>query len=267
MVTFLDGNVSLGSGTISNGKASLAISTLATGTHAITASYAGDGTFLSSIGSLSDDPQTVLKASTTTNLTSSGNPALVGNSVIFTAHISAAYGASQTGTVDFYVDGSPVASGRPITAGMATFTTPSLAAGMHAITAVCNGDVNYLASTSPAFTQVINNSEDTGTISGLTVTIAPLRPGQAATTALWKQHATLTAIITPSPGSSGTVTFTDGETVFGSPTVSSDGTATLNVSQFSGIGQHTIQAIYSGGGGFQGSLSAPVIVYRSPRPR
>lgn len=47
-VTFLDGNVSLGSALLSNGVASLSVSNLATGSHSLSASYAGDANNLAS---------------------------------------------------------------------------------------------------------------------------------------------------------------------------------------------------------------------------
>jgi hypothetical protein len=47
-VTFLDGAVTIGTGSLASGAASLSISTLAVGTHTITASYSGDSDFSAS---------------------------------------------------------------------------------------------------------------------------------------------------------------------------------------------------------------------------
>ena len=51
MVTFLDGTTQLGSGTLTSGVATLTTSSLAVGTHAITAAYGGDATYLAATSS------------------------------------------------------------------------------------------------------------------------------------------------------------------------------------------------------------------------
>src|SRR5205823_1926439 len=74
VVTFSDGATSLGQGTVSTSggasTASFSTSSLAVGGHTLTASYAGDGNFLSSSAALT---QTVGDASTRTALVASVN--------------------------------------------------------------------------------------------------------------------------------------------------------------------------------------------------
>ena len=95
---------------------------------------------------------------TTTTLTSSALTANVGASVTFTANVTAALG-SPTGTVNF-LDGATsigtaplVANGTTISA--ASFSTTTLAAGTHTITASFAGSTGFIGSTSAAVTETI----------------------------------------------------------------------------------------------------------------
>ena len=102
-VTFQDGAISIGTGTVGGGKATLAASFTLVGTHTITAFYSGDSNFLSSDNTTVPFQQTVNQASTTTTVTSSVNPSVFGQSVTFTATVSST--TRMTGTVTF-LDGS-----------------------------------------------------------------------------------------------------------------------------------------------------------------
>lgn len=86
-------------------------------------------------------------AFTTTTVTSSLNPSLLGQSVTFTATVSSA-GGTPTGTVQFK-DGS-TNLGTAVTlngSGQATVTTSSLTAGTHTITAIYSGSTFFVTST------------------------------------------------------------------------------------------------------------------------
>src|SRR5439155_1067812 len=143
-VTFQDGATPLGTGTLNGaGQATFSTSTLAAGTHAITAVYAGDTTFNGSTsGSLS---QVVNKADTTTALSSSANPSVVGQAVTFTATLTATAPPATTlcRSVTFQDGATPLGIGTLNGAGQAMFSTSALAAGTHAITAVYAGDANF----------------------------------------------------------------------------------------------------------------------------
>ena len=122
-VTFLDGSTTLGSGTLNgSGKATFVISTLAVGPHSITAVYGGNSTFSGSTSPVLTE--TVNKANTTTALIASPSSSVFGQSVTFTATISAtAPGAgTPTGTVTFK-DGSTTLGTGTLSGGVATFTT------------------------------------------------------------------------------------------------------------------------------------------------
>src|SRR5205085_574990 len=59
-VTFLDAGNAIGSGILGGGAATFSTSALAAGSHTITASYAGDGNFNGTTGSMIGNPQAIL---------------------------------------------------------------------------------------------------------------------------------------------------------------------------------------------------------------
>src|SRR5439155_8710914 len=87
-VTFKDGTTSLATSSLSGGVATYTNAALSVTNHSITAVYSGDANFNSSTNSPALT-QTVSKATTLDTLTSSTNPAAFGQSVIFTANVSA----------------------------------------------------------------------------------------------------------------------------------------------------------------------------------
>ena len=100
---------------------------------------------------------------TSTTLVSSLNPSTVGQAVTFTATVTSSAG-TPTGTVTF-TDGATVLATVPLSGGTAAFTTSSLAAGTHTITASYGGSAGFAASTSPALTQTVNATQSPPTIS------------------------------------------------------------------------------------------------------
>jgi FtsP/CotA-like multicopper oxidase with cupredoxin domain len=101
----------------------------------------------------------VLKAASTTVLTTSVNPSAVGQNVTFTATVSStqAPGVVPTGTVEFF-DGipSPLTSlgSATMAASAASLSTAALLAGSHPITAVYSGD-NVFATSQRSVTQTV----------------------------------------------------------------------------------------------------------------
>jgi hypothetical protein len=120
-------------------------------------SYSGSATFTEVYG-------------TATAVTASPSPSSVGQSVVYTATVTASVGADQdplpnspTGTVTFMDGLSPICTSIPLTsAGLATSTATCTtlaysSAITHSITAVySNSDGNFTGSTSPIFSQVVN---------------------------------------------------------------------------------------------------------------
>jgi hypothetical protein len=243
-VTFLNGSTTLGTVALSGGSASYSTAKLATGSDTITVTYNGSASFAGSSTSLI---QTVDQDATTNGVTSSLDPSTYGQSVTFTATVSAsAPGAgTPTGSVAFY-DGSTLIGSSTLSGGKATLKTSALPVGPDLITVAYNGDTNFLASTSTTLTQIVNQDATTTKLAS------------SANPAVYGEPVTLTATVGASaPGSgtpTGTVTFLDGTTILGSGTLSG-GTTTLSTSSLA-VASHTITAVYSGDPNFTTSTSA-----------
>ncbi len=98
---------------------------------------------------------------TAASTASSQNPSKAGQSVTFTATVqptvagSAQVAGAVTGSVSFF-DGATLLGTSALAQGHANFTTSSLGAGAHTITAKYSGSSSYNAATSPAFMQLVN---------------------------------------------------------------------------------------------------------------
>jgi hypothetical protein len=148
-VEFLDGATVIGTANIASGSASLTISTLAQGAHSITAVYRGDAANLTSTSAVLSQTINAQTASSV-GLAASQNPIPVGGPVTFTASVNP---AAATGNVQF-LDGATVLGTVTLRTGSAaTFTTSSLTAGNHSITAVCSGDAGDSGSTSAVLSE------------------------------------------------------------------------------------------------------------------
>ena len=130
----------IGSGSLSNGQVSTSISTLSVGSQLITATYSGNSTF----GIASATLTQVVSNEAAVALVSSADPASVGQSVTFTATVTASVKGtgSPTGTMAF-ADGAASLGVVTLSNGQATYTTSTLAAGLHVVTAVYSGDSNF----------------------------------------------------------------------------------------------------------------------------
>jgi RHS repeat-associated protein len=246
-VKFLDGTATLGTGTLdANGHATFSTSTLAAplvlGKHSITASYVGASGFSASSGSMT---QTVSAVPTSTVLAGTFDPAVFGQTVTFTATVSAAVAGigSPTGIVTFKDGSKSLGTGTLDANGTATFSTSSLTApltvGNHAITVSYAGTSKFTASSS-GLTETVKKAATTSTISAL-----PSSP-------VFGQSLSFTVTVSAtSPGNgapAGTVTFMDGSKKLGTGKLSvggSNDTATFSTSKLTG-GTHTITASYAG---------------------
>ncbi len=153
-VAFSDGSTALATETLTNGQAIFTASAFSVGSHSISAAYSGDATFQASTGTLS---QTVNQAATTTTLSSSANPSILNGLVTFTANVSVvAPGAGTPTGSTVFNDGSNVLATVAInSSGQATFSTSSLVAGPHSITAAYSGDSNFAGSSPASLNQSI----------------------------------------------------------------------------------------------------------------
>ncbi len=151
-VTFKNGSKSLGSASLSGGVAKITTSTLPAGTLSITASYGGDAANAKSTSPALK--QVVDTATSTTTIVSSVNPSKVGQTVKFTATVASPT-TIPTGTVIF-MDGSTELGTGTLAKGKANYSTSTLKAGSHNITAVYEGTANIDGSTSMVLVQTVN---------------------------------------------------------------------------------------------------------------
>jgi hypothetical protein len=159
-VTFLDNNTTIGTATLTNGAASLSTSALGAGTHAITASYGGDGNFGPSSSAVT--ALSIARTASTTTLIAAPNPSTSGQAATFTVTVAGLTGGpTPTGTVTF-LDGTTALRTATLSGGVATFTISTLSVGAHAITASYGGDANYLSSSSAALTQQVSAAAAAG---------------------------------------------------------------------------------------------------------
>ncbi len=228
-VTFYDGGTSIGTGTTSGGRATFATNTLTAGTHAITATYSGDSNYVASTSSAFS--QMVNKMPTTVTVTSNSNPSTYSSSVTFTATVSASVPSGET--VTFYDASTQIGTGTTSSGGAATFATNTLTLGTHSITATYSGDSNYVASTSPAVSQVVNKMPTTVAVTS------------SANPSTYSSSVTFTATVSPSVPNGETVTFYDGSTQIGTGTTSPGSLATFATNPLT-TGTHAITATYSG---------------------
>jgi hypothetical protein len=246
-VTFMDGTTTLGSANLSSsgltGTATFTTSSLAVGAHQLTAVYEGDGVHGTSTSAAVTE---TIQETTTVVVASSENPSVSGDSVNFTATVSATSGgAAPTGTVVFK-DGATILGSGPLSGPTAVFTTSTLAPGTHSITASYSGDAVNAASTSAVLSQVVKATTS--------VTVAGV-----ANPANYGASVTFTATVQGNGGTpTGTVTFTADGSPIGSPALAG-GSASVSISTLT-VGTHSIVATYNGDANDAGSSNSPAYV-------
>ena len=236
-VTFKDGATTLATVPVSSNQASYA-TVFAIGTHSLTASYSGDTNFTSSASAVS---QLVNKAPSTTVLVASPNPSVQGKPVKFTATVSSPFSGVPTGKVTF-LDGTAPLVTKPLSGGVAIFSTSALLAGAHNISASYAGDANFTTSTSSAVVQ---------TVKAAVSTVVTSSPNPSS----YGQAVTFTATLSPAPIDGETVTFMDGSAVLGTAPLSG-GVASFTTTLPLKVGSHSIKAVYAGDATFAASTSA-----------
>ncbi|WP_124566864.1 Ig-like domain-containing protein [Rhodococcus sp. KBW08] len=180
----------------------------------------------------------VAQAGTTTAVTSGGS-ATIGQSTNLVAQVSP---APTGGTVQFKDGGTDIGAPVTVVNGVATLPHTFTAAGDHSITAVYDGVLEFLTSTSAAHTVSVA-AADVQTTTSLTVPSSAVEQTSVA----------LTANIAPA-AEGGTVQFKDGGVDIGGSIAVTAGAATLDHT-FTATGTHSITAVYSGTAGFGGSSS------------
>ncbi len=235
--------------------AGLALNTT-TGAVTGTPTTAGTFTFTAQAVDSSTTPNTatrvvtmvVAQGSTTTAISALLTSSVFGQQVTLTATVNVS-GGTPTGNVTFS-DGVNVLGTVVLTSGgTAVLQTSSLVVGSHSFSASYPGDLNFLPGSSPYLTFNVSQAS--------TATILSSSP----TADVFGQPLTLTATVRAvSPGAgtpTGTVTFTDGPNILGTPSLSG-GTAQITISTLS-TGNHSFNASYGGDSNFTGSSPATVL--------
>ncbi len=253
-VTFSDQSGALGTGSPNvSGVATFSSTAIAAGTHTITASYGSDPNFATS----NDTGGTNLKVtitqstSTTSDVRSSSGSPLYGQPVTFSATISALSGGGiPAGTVSFLQGATTLGTGTVGLTGVATFSSASLTAGTHTITASYAGNSNYTGSNDASSAVPLQQEVSLGTTS--TSDVSASTNGTA-----FGVPVTLTATVTNSAVGgitvpTGRVTFSVGATSVGTGTLNGAGVATAAVLTLA-VGNDTVTASYAGDLNFTGS--------------
>ncbi len=205
----------------SNGTALFPTSGLSAGPHDIYAVYGGNNDF--GLSASNHIAQSVLLG-TQTNLSSTENPANVGDTVTFIAMVKSqlSTGAMPTGTVSFFDEttNSYLAAGvAPNGAGQYLVSSSTLGFGAHEIQAIFTPSGNVFAgSTSATLTENIR--------SGTAIALSTTSPNPSAV----GQAITLTATVTAVPSANGapttgSVTFFSGPSPIGAAAVGATGVA------------------------------------------
>ncbi len=234
-VSFLDGAVSLGGRLLTNGVAALTTNALGVGTHSITAAYAGDLNYNAATSKALS--LTVSQGTPAVSLSASASSVLPGVPVTFTSTVNGG-GVAPTGILTF-LDGGKELSATRLSLGSTTanYTTSTLAAGSHSITASYSGDTNYLPAASPSVAVTV------GATLKPTVTVAP-----ASSSITLKQALTVAVAVnggTGNPAVTGTVTLKGGGYASAAATLA-EGDASFTIPAGSlAVGTDTLTATYT----------------------
>ncbi|MFL6108189.1 MAG: beta strand repeat-containing protein [Marmoricola sp.] len=216
-------------------------------TTTVTASFAGASNLAAASTSV---PFAVQQNPTTTSVLPSQSTVTIGDPVTFTATVTPGVGSGPTGGVQFIVDGSAFGSPVPLSGGSATSAAIStLGLGNHTVVATYNGDASFATSTSSTVVFKVR---------------VPLLPASASlsvspSSTVYGQGVTLSSHITTTSGSgtpTGSVTFSEGGTVFGTAAVDGSGDASV-VATTIPVGSHSVVATYSGDDEYNGAVSSP----------
>jgi hypothetical protein len=124
---------------------------------------------------------------------------------------------------------------------------------------------------SDSFNQFFGTSSDIDVTMGATTVLLSTIPALPAQILFRKSavlHATVNVTAPASGSCTGTVTFFDGATQLGAPIAVAGNQASFTTSTQLRIGKHSFRAQYNGDDNFSASpQSAPVVQYRSPKPR
>ncbi|WP_458086185.1 beta strand repeat-containing protein [Streptomyces malaysiensis] len=232
------------------GQACVTTSDIPVGTHAVTATYEGNGDVA---GSTDSGTVTVGQGASTTSVTVTPAAPVCGEAVTICAQVTVVPPSTctPTGTVTFVISGGPTLTGTLDATGQACVTTNALTAGSYTVTATYGGSTDIASSTGTASITV---GQGVSTIS-VNALPSPSVCGEAVTIC-----AQVTVVPPSTCTPTGTVTFviSGGPTLTG--TLDATGQACVTTSDIP-VGTHTVTATYAGDGDVMGSTATtPVTV-------
>lgn len=191
----------------------------------------------------------VAPTATTLTVASSVNPSIIGQNVTFTATATSAAG-TPTGSIVFKDGATMLGTVALNNTGVATFSTATLAIGVHPITATYAGNATFEPATSAVVSQAVTTGKTTTTMS---VDQNPTIVGNTV------HFTVLVGAVAPATGTpTGNVTVSaDGTPVAAAVAIDANGRATITTSSLS-AGTHAMVATYSGDAKFASSVSAPL---------
>ncbi|GGG73663.1 hypothetical protein GCM10011585_15270 [Edaphobacter dinghuensis] len=255
-INFMNGNVFIGTAALNRGVASVVTSSLPVGTDSVFAIYSGDS---NNSASTSAPPLaiTIVKAPTTTVVSSSQSPLPTLTPVVISATVANGGSQSPTGLVTFVEDSVAIGVGTLNANGVATISIPTLPAGSHTFVANYAGDGLDLASSAPPFTQVVQLRPTTDALSTSTTSLTG------------GQQLTLISVVRPtgtvgSVAPTGTVTFMSGSITLATVPIDATGVATVTV-LLPGTSAN-LSSTYSGDANYATSSASPSTVPIGPAP-
>jgi hypothetical protein len=168
-------------------------------------------------------------ANTLSTLRSAQNPTSFGTPIHITASFSANRGVNPSGTA-ILMEGKQVVGSAVVENGSANFDVSGLSTGAHTLYVSYPGDSNYHNSSSPNLVQVVDRD---AAVFAIRSSKNPAPFGMP-----------FTLVATTSNAATGTVTFTEGQTVLGTGSLNG-GVVKITVSNLV-AGSHTISVVYSG---------------------
>lgn len=256
-VFFKDGLTLLAAVTLASGTAQFSTSELSAGNHNITAGYDGDANFLGEISPVL--VQEVLGLESATAVTSTPNPSVFGQLILFTATVTSPLGAGTPtgGTVDFFKDGELMFAAIPVNSAGVANRAGQLPSGQYTITATYNGDTTFAGSNSAPITQTVNTS---------TARFSPIFPAKLFFRFREPIAFPVTVLSNTGGAVTGTVTLFEGDTALGTATLV--GNQAMIVVNGLTVGEHELRMVYDGDSNFPDGAESDAIIYnRSPRPR
>jgi hypothetical protein len=243
-------------GTAGQSVGAITISTLSVGTHTITAVYDAtkDLNHFTSSGTVI---QGVLEGTVTT-LTASEKTANFGDTVLFTATVTAGNGGSYPldGSVTFTNGASILCSQNINASGVATCSTSALIGGMNQIVATYAP-----VSTSEIQPSIGFVSVDVQASSSIQISIGGIQ-AQANSAMFFGNPVTLIGIVTgggssPAPAT-GSVAFIDGTNQIGAAALGGAQAQASFTATTLAVGTHTITASYQGDANYKPAVSSPL---------